>query len=137
MRAGATLHLQYEPSREWWNLSNGWTVPADVAAIVINHPCVASVGDTLFPDTRPRPGALSNRRRKLTMTEKPKLEVIENAVSDDPFDLAKLRVSQDFLETTNVKKLLTTVPIRKPGCAGLRAGASVAAVSRNVWRSSS
>ena len=49
------------------------------------------------------------------MSEKPKLEVVENAVSDDPFDLAKLRVSQDFLETTNVKKLLTTVPIRKPG----------------------
>jgi hypothetical protein len=49
------------------------------------------------------------------MTEKPKLGVVENAVSDDPFDLAKLRVSQDFLETTNVKKLLTTVPIRKPG----------------------
>jgi hypothetical protein len=49
------------------------------------------------------------------MTEKPKFELIENAVSDDPFDLAKLRVSQDFLETTNVKKLLTTVPIRKPG----------------------
>jgi hypothetical protein len=48
------------------------------------------------------------------MSEKPKLEIIENAVSDDPFDLAKLRVSQDFLETTNVKKLLTTVPIRKP-----------------------
>jgi hypothetical protein len=49
------------------------------------------------------------------MTEKPKFELVENAVSDDPFDLAKLRVSQDFLETTNVKKLLTTVPIRKPG----------------------
>lgn len=48
------------------------------------------------------------------MSEKPKFEVVENAVSDDPFDLAKLRVSQDFLETTNVKKLLTTVPIRKP-----------------------
>jgi len=48
------------------------------------------------------------------MSEKPKLGIIENAVSDDPFDLAKLRVSQDFLETTNVKKLLTTVPIRKP-----------------------
>ena len=46
------------------------------------------------------------------MTEKPKL--VENAVSDDPFDLAKLRVSQDLLETTNVKKLLTTVPMRKP-----------------------
>jgi hypothetical protein len=47
------------------------------------------------------------------MTDKPRL--VDDAVSDDPFDLAKLRVSQDFLETTNVKKLLTTVPIRKPG----------------------
>jgi len=46
------------------------------------------------------------------MSEKPKL--VDHAVSDDPYDLAKLRVSQDFLETTNVKKLLTTVPIRKP-----------------------
>ena len=52
MRAGATLHLQYEPSREWWILSNGWTVPPDVAAIVINHPGVAAVGDALFPNTR-------------------------------------------------------------------------------------
>jgi len=47
------------------------------------------------------------------MTDKPKL--VEAAVSDDPFDLAKLRVSLDLLESTNVKKLLTTVPIRKPG----------------------
>ena len=56
--------------------------------------------------------------------------MVENAVSDDPFDLAKLRVSQDFLETTNVKKLLTTVPIRKPARAGFRAGAPVAEIPR-------
>jgi len=43
------------------------------------------------------------------------LAVVENAASDDPFDLEKLRVSQDFLETTPVKKLLTTVPVRRPG----------------------
>jgi hypothetical protein len=43
----------------------------------------------------------------------PKLEIVSN--SDDPFDLAKLRVSQDFLEATPVKKLLTTIPVRKPG----------------------
>jgi hypothetical protein len=52
------------------------------------------------------------------MSDKPpttKLELVENAASDDAFDLSKLRVSQDFLEGTNVKKLLTTVPIRKPG----------------------
>jgi hypothetical protein len=46
--------------------------------------------------------------------EKPKLEIVD-ANSDDPYDLAKLRVSPNFLETTNVKKLLTTVPVRKPG----------------------
>jgi hypothetical protein len=45
---------------------------------------------------------------------KHKLEIV-NANGDDPYDLAKLRVSQDFLETTNVKKLVTTVPVRKPG----------------------
>src|SRR5262245_60659154 len=33
----------------------------------------------------------------------------------NPFDLAQLRVSQDFLAQTPTKKLLTTVPIRKPG----------------------
>jgi hypothetical protein len=33
----------------------------------------------------------------------------------DPFaDLAKLRLSQDFVEQAGVKKLLTTVPVRKP-----------------------
>ena len=38
------------------------------------------------------------------MTEKPneKPTLVENAASDDPVDLAKLRVSQDFFETTNV-----------------------------------
>jgi hypothetical protein len=46
---------------------------------------------------------------------KPRLElVVESAVSEDPFDLAKLRINPEFLEGTNVKKLLTTVPIRKP-----------------------
>ena len=38
-----------------------------------------------------------------------------DAVSDDPFDLTKLRLPQDFLAETPVKKLLTTVPVRKPG----------------------
>jgi hypothetical protein len=49
------------------------------------------------------------------MTEKPKFGIVEVAVSDDPYDLSKLTLDQDFLETTNVKKLLTTVPVRKPG----------------------
>jgi hypothetical protein len=32
----------------------------------------------------------------------------------DPFDLAKLRLDQSFTETASAKKLLTTVPVRKP-----------------------
>src|SRR5262245_56974975 len=33
---------------------------------------------------------------------------------DDPFDIANLRLSQSFIETAGVKKLLTTVPVHKP-----------------------
>jgi hypothetical protein len=32
----------------------------------------------------------------------------------DPFDLASQRVPQDFAETVGVRKLLTTIPVRKP-----------------------
>jgi hypothetical protein len=32
----------------------------------------------------------------------------------DPYDLSNLRLSQSFTETVGVKKLLTTVPVRKP-----------------------
>ena len=38
---------------------------------------------------------------------------VEGAPSD-PFDLANLRLDQSFVETAGVKKLLTTVPTRKP-----------------------
>jgi hypothetical protein len=35
--------------------------------------------------------------------------------NEDPFsDLSKLRLSQDFVETAGVKKLLMTVPVRRP-----------------------
>jgi hypothetical protein len=34
--------------------------------------------------------------------------------TDDQFDLSNLRLSQDFVETAGVKKLLTTVPVGKP-----------------------
>jgi hypothetical protein len=43
----------------------------------------------------------------------PAVDRIE-AIPDDPFDLSKLRLSQDFVETAGVRKLLTTVPVRKP-----------------------
>src|SRR5262245_57689455 len=32
----------------------------------------------------------------------------------DPFDLASLRLNPSFLETAGVKKLLTTIPARRP-----------------------
>ena len=47
--------------------------------------------------------------------KQPDLKLIDAAASDDPYDLSRLRITPDFLETANVKKLLTTVPIRKPG----------------------
>ena len=38
----------------------------------------------------------------------------ESSEGADQFDLAKLRLDQSFAETVGVKKLLTTVPVRKP-----------------------
>jgi hypothetical protein len=34
--------------------------------------------------------------------------------ASDPYDLANLRLDQSFVETAGAKKLLTTVPVRKP-----------------------
>jgi hypothetical protein len=38
----------------------------------------------------------------------------EPAQAADPFDLANLRLDQSFVEAAGVKKLLTTVPVRRP-----------------------
>src|SRR6266542_703443 len=46
--------------------------------------------------------------------EKPDLKLVD-ATRNDPFDLTKLRLPQDFLAESPVKKLLTTVPVRRPG----------------------
>jgi hypothetical protein len=50
------------------------------------------------------------------MTETTKLKPIElvDISSVDPFDPVNLRLDQSFTEATGVKKLLTTVPVRKP-----------------------
>jgi len=37
-----------------------------------------------------------------------------STAAPDPFDLASLRLNPSFLETAGVKKLLTTVPARRP-----------------------
>jgi hypothetical protein len=50
----------------------------------------------------------------MKMVDETKLKIVDEN-SEDPFDLAKLRLNQDFLEITQVKKLITTIPLRKPG----------------------
>jgi hypothetical protein len=47
---------------------------------------------------------------------KPKAAGLEpnTGLESDEFDLANLRLDQSFIETAGVKKLLTTVPVRKP-----------------------
>jgi hypothetical protein len=45
---------------------------------------------------------------------KPTLAPVEEVAPTDPFDLANLRLDQSFVESAGVKKLLTTVPVRKP-----------------------
>jgi hypothetical protein len=42
------------------------------------------------------------------------LDAAPTAAPPDPFDIASLRLNPSFLETAGVKKLLTTVPARKP-----------------------
>jgi hypothetical protein len=42
------------------------------------------------------------------------LSVTNSLAAPDPFDPASLRLDQSFVETSGVKKLLTTVPVRKP-----------------------
>ena len=50
---------------------------------------------------------------------KPKLVNLDTtpttATPPDPFDLSSLRLNPSFLETAGVKKLIKTVPVRKPG----------------------
>ena len=49
---------------------------------------------------------------------KPTLQTVDAAevrtAALDPFDIASLRLNQNFIETAGVKKLLTTVPVRRP-----------------------
>jgi len=43
------------------------------------------------------------------------IDMEERTDQTDPFNLENLRLSQNFGELVGVKKLLTTVPVRKPG----------------------
>src|SRR5262245_9742881 len=69
---------------------------------------------TGYGRVRPKPSDPITRFQML----KPSLQAVEThgekPEQDDPFDLRKLRLDQSFAETVGVKKLLRTVPVRKP-----------------------
>ena len=52
---------------------------------------------------------------KLATQPNPDEPVPAGAGAPEPFDVNKLRLDQSFTESAGVKKLLTTVPVRKPG----------------------
>jgi hypothetical protein len=59
------------------------------------------------------------KKKGVSVVTKPTLQTVEpvaqtDAQAPDPFDLANLRLSQSFVETASVKKLLKTVPVHKP-----------------------
>jgi hypothetical protein len=53
---------------------------------------------------------MSHKHGRLNMT----INVAKLQAMPDPFDPENLRLDQSFVETSGVKKLLTTVPVRKP-----------------------
>ena len=48
-------------------------------------------------------------------TDQPKLQVVPPVPESDPFDLEKLRLDPSAFEAVGGRKLLTTIPVRKPG----------------------
>jgi len=48
------------------------------------------------------------------MTDKHDIPSNTNSAIANPFDPSKLRLSQQFSESTGVRKLVTTIPVRKP-----------------------
>jgi hypothetical protein len=50
MAKGLTLHLTYARGGGRWALSNGKTVPSEVALAVVNDLRIIGVGDALFDD---------------------------------------------------------------------------------------
>jgi hypothetical protein len=65
-----------------------------------------------------------NIKEAMMMAEKPQVKLVPDETATnptstttppDPFDPANLRLDQSFTETVAVKKLLTTIPVRRPG----------------------
>jgi hypothetical protein len=59
---------------------------------------------------------MADEIRKLKFETEPVVttEPVVNKEVGDPFDLSRLRLNQDFVESGGVKKLITTIPVRKP-----------------------
>lgn len=78
------------------------------------------------PERKPRPGdtgrgkfvTMQPSRTRFHPMSKPTLQAVDpnapTTAAPDPFDIASLRLNPSFIETAGVKKLLTTVPVRKP-----------------------
>ena len=49
LRAGKSLHLQFGDSGPLWTLSDGSTVTAEVASLLLNHACIEPTSHVLFP----------------------------------------------------------------------------------------
>jgi hypothetical protein len=49
-RQGPTLLMQYAGGRRSWSLSDGRSIPAAVATLIINNASVMPAGDGLFSD---------------------------------------------------------------------------------------
>ena len=111
MRCG--WHPRYQAGRPLWRLSGGQAVAPRHRHLVTGRCVRRPAGDALFTDM---PGQVED-----AMTDKPDLKLIEAAASDDPFDLSRLRINPEMLETTGVKKLLTTVPVRNRSLRNLSA----------------
>ena len=57
---------------------------------------------------------MKNLSKNSSAPEQETHNITEESKGLDSFDLESLRVSQDFVKDTGVKKLLTTVPVKKP-----------------------
>jgi hypothetical protein len=63
----------------------------------------------------PRSIKIQHRRQDLSPTRSSPLGITKPSnAAPDPFDVTNLRLDQSFVESAGVKKLLTTVPVRKP-----------------------
>ena len=55
-----------------------------------------------------------NPKNLVGATEKTPADALAGVTTTDEFNLKNLVLSQDFVESAGVKRLLTTVPVRKP-----------------------